>query len=256
MNAGRAGISNHGVIGMALKYQLDSLDGLDDATKQLYTEKDGKYVLDVEDVPDPSGGEDVEGLKRKRDELQDETKKVKRERDELKQELDEKGREGARNNGDIEALERSYQEKLEAKDKELEQVTQRYQSAIQDMTVNSEAQRLANELAVDGESANVLIPHIKQRLSVEERDGEFRTVVLDEGGKPSANKPDELKGEFAENPAFKRVVAGSKASGGGADGGDQGGGAAQKQVDRSTFEGWSPQQQAQHVKEGGSVTDE
>ena len=256
MNAGRAGISNHGVIGMALKYQLDSLDGLDDATKQLYTEKDGKYVLNVEGVPDPSGGEDVDGLKRKRDELQDEAKKAKRERDELKQKMEELDKGNARDKGDVEALEQSYQKKIEELDKQAKEREQKLQGAIQDMTVNSEAQRMAQELAVDGESANVLIPHIKQRLSVEERDGEFRTVVLDEGGKPSANKPDELKSEFAENPAFKRVVAGSKASGGGADGGDQGGGAAQKQVDRSTFESWSPQQQAQHVKDGGSVTDE
>jgi len=34
---------------MALKYTVDSLDGLDDGIKSLYIEKDGKFVLDVED---------------------------------------------------------------------------------------------------------------------------------------------------------------------------------------------------------------
>ncbi len=241
---------------MGLKYQLDSLDELDEATAALYKQDGDKYVLDVEGVPDPTGGEDVDGLKKKRDELQDEAKKAKKERDELRKQMEEQNREGARNNGDIEALEKSYQEKLEAKEKELEQTQQKYQGAIQDMTVNSEAQRMAQELAVDGESANVLIPHIKQRLSVEERDGEFRTVVLDNEGKPSASKPDELKSEIAENPAFKRVVAGSKATGGGADGGGQGGGAAQKTVTRSQWDQMGHAERAALAKEGGKVTDD
>ena len=32
---------------MALQYQLDKLDGLDDSISKLYVEKDGKFVLDV-----------------------------------------------------------------------------------------------------------------------------------------------------------------------------------------------------------------
>lgn len=38
---------------MALKYQLDSLDGLDDGVKALYTEVDGKFTLGVEGIPQP-----------------------------------------------------------------------------------------------------------------------------------------------------------------------------------------------------------
>lgn len=38
---------------MTLKYQLDSLDGLDDGVKALYTEADGKYTLGVEGIPQP-----------------------------------------------------------------------------------------------------------------------------------------------------------------------------------------------------------
>ena len=32
---------------MALQYQLENLDGMDEATAKLYIEKDGKFVLDV-----------------------------------------------------------------------------------------------------------------------------------------------------------------------------------------------------------------
>ncbi len=56
---------------MGLKYQLDTLDGLDDSVKSLYTEKEGKFVLGIEGLPQP---EDVSGLKAKVDELLGEKK--------------------------------------------------------------------------------------------------------------------------------------------------------------------------------------
>ena len=48
------------------KYQLDSLDGLDEGARAFYEEKDGKFQLKVEGIPQ---GEDVSGLKAKIDEL-------------------------------------------------------------------------------------------------------------------------------------------------------------------------------------------
>ena len=39
---------------MALKLTVDSVEGLDDATKALYQPKDGKFMLDVEGVEDTS----------------------------------------------------------------------------------------------------------------------------------------------------------------------------------------------------------
>mgnify|MGYP001092409499 CR=1 FL=1 len=54
-----------------LKFQLDSLDGVDEAVRALYTEKDGKFVLGIEGLPQQ---EDVSGLKAKVDELLGEKK--------------------------------------------------------------------------------------------------------------------------------------------------------------------------------------
>ena len=56
---------------MGLKYQLDTLDGLDDSVKSLYTEKEGKFVLGIEGLPQP---EEESGLKAKVDELLGEKK--------------------------------------------------------------------------------------------------------------------------------------------------------------------------------------
>lgn len=35
---------------MTLQYQVENLDGMDEATAQLYLEKDGKFVLDIDGV--------------------------------------------------------------------------------------------------------------------------------------------------------------------------------------------------------------
>ena len=51
MSAGRACKSSLGDKQMGLKYQLDTLDGLDDSVKSLYTEKEGKFVLGIEGLP-------------------------------------------------------------------------------------------------------------------------------------------------------------------------------------------------------------
>jgi len=72
-------------------------------------------------------------------------------------------------------------------------------------------------------SAGLLMPHIKSRLGVEEKDGQFVTVVHDSEGKPSALTLDELKVDISSNKAFAPVLAGYKASGGSADHGGDGG---------------------------------
>ncbi|MCF5010507.1 hypothetical protein GIW66_29755, partial [Pseudomonas lactis] len=56
---------------MTLKFQLDSLEGVDESVQALYVEKDGKFVLGIEGLPQP---EDVSGLKSKVQELLDEKK--------------------------------------------------------------------------------------------------------------------------------------------------------------------------------------
>ena len=94
---------------MTLKYQLDSLDGLDDNVRALYTEKDGKFVLGIEGIPQP---EDTSGLKAKVDELLAEKKAEKKRREEAEEAARQAAEESARKNGDVEALESSWKQKL------------------------------------------------------------------------------------------------------------------------------------------------
>jgi len=196
---------------MSLKYQVDNLDGIDDGIKGLYTEKDGKFILGIEGFPQQ---EDVSGLKAKVEELLSEKKAV-TERARLAAEESEKAKlDAAKKGGDVEALEKSYQQKIaEIENKFKVEIDQRDGSIIE-LTSGQTATKMAAELAVQG-SADVLLPHIKMRLRTEFREGKPVTVVLDKDGKPSANTVEDLKKEFISNPAFSPLIVASKASGAG-----------------------------------------
>lgn len=213
-----------------LKFQLDTLDGVDESVRPLYTEKDGKFVLGIEGLPQP---EDVSGLKSKVEELLGEKKAAEKARKEAEEAARLEREDAARKSGNVEELEKSWSEKYSRREAELngllEQERGSLGSQIRDLTVGRTATDIAAALAIPG-SAKALLPHIESRLSVELRDGKPTVVVLDQAGKLSASTLDELKAEFTNDPAFAPLIAGSKASGGGAQGAGNGGGAAKGNI--------------------------
>ncbi|NWD74829.1 hypothetical protein HX890_12015 [Pseudomonas gingeri] len=213
-----------------LKFQLDTLEGVDEAVRALYTEKDGKFVLGIEGLPQQ---EDVTGLKAKVDELLGEKKAAEKARKDAEEQARLEREEAARKSGNVEELEKSWSEKYNRRESELngmlEQERGTLSTQIRDLTVGRTATDIASALAIPG-SAKALLPHIERRLSVEQRDGKPVVVVLDQQGKLSAATLDELKAEFANDTAFAPLIAGSKASGGGAAGAGGGGGAAKGKI--------------------------
>ncbi|PIB57246.1 hypothetical protein [Pseudomonas sp. 2995-1] len=213
-----------------LKFQLDTLEGVDEAVRALYTEKDGKFVLGIEGLPQQ---EDVTGLKAKVDELLGEKKAAEKARKDAEEQARLEREEAARKSGNVEELEKSWSEKFNRREAELngllEQERGTLSTQIRDLTVGRTATDIASALAIPG-SAKALLPHIERRLSVEQRDGKPVVVVLDQQGKLSAATLDELKAEFANDTAFAPLIAGSKASGGGAAGAGGGGGAAKGKI--------------------------
>lgn len=214
------------------EYELDSLEGLEEAHKAFYEEKDGKFFLKVKGVPQPQNDD---GLRKKVDELLAEKKAEQQKRKEAEDLARQKEEENARKNGNIEALEKSWQEKLTKREAELLEQSKALESQVYQLTVGQTASTLANELAVSG-CSSVLLPHITGRLQVETVDGQVKVRVLDAQGKPSAATIDDLKKEFRDNPAFKPLIAASHASGGGANGANPGGGAAKKPSEMTTAE--------------------
>lgn len=215
---------------MTLKYQIDSLEGLDESIQAMYAEKDGKFVLAIEGLPQQ---EDVSGLKAKVQELLDEKKAEADKRKAAEEQARLEREEALRKSGNVEELEKSWSEKYSRREAELTSALEAerttLQGQIRDLTVGRTATEIATTLAVPG-SAKALLPHIERRLSVEQRDGKPTVVVLDAAGKLSAATLDELKAEFTNDPAFAPLIAGSKASGGGAGGAGKGGGAAKGNI--------------------------
>ena len=215
---------------MGLKYQLDTLEGVDDTVRALYTEKDGKFVLGIEGLPQH---EDVTGLKSKVEELLGEKKAAEKARKDAEEQARLEREEAARKSGNVEELEKSWSEKYNRREAELngmlEQERGTLSGQIRDLTVGRTATDIASALAVQG-SAKALLPHIERRLSVEQREGKPVVVVLDAQGKLSAATLDELKAEIANDAAFAPLIAGSKASGGGAGGAGGGGGAPKGKI--------------------------
>lgn len=71
---------------MALKALLETLDGVDDAVKPFYAERDGKFVLDVDGVDDHP---DVANLKNAYQRTKDDREKAKSEAASLKTQIEE-----------------------------------------------------------------------------------------------------------------------------------------------------------------------
>lgn len=173
--------------------------------------------------------------------LEVKNKELLQEKSEAKKLADKATQEAARKSGDVEALEKSWQEKLAAETAGRDKQIGDLNGMVNRITVGAEASRLAAELALPG-SADVLLPHISQRMVVEIKDGAPTVRVLDKNGKPSALTVADLKKEIEENAAFAPLLIGSKASGAGPAGGN-GKTAAAQVVKREKFNAMTPAQQ-------------
>lgn len=192
------------------KLTKEEFDALTDEQKAMYKEAGDGYQIQIDGMPDIP---DVSGLQKKVDELLSE-KKSEQEKRRLAEDAAKKAaEEQARKNGDIESLEKSWSEKLSTREKELLAQLQEKDTSLRTLLVDNVAQSLAAKLA--GDSAALIMPHIKSRLAVE--DG--KTRVVDAAGQPSALTIDELEKEFRGNQLFAPVIIGSKATGTGGDGG-------------------------------------
>lgn len=248
---------------MALKYKLDSLDGLDEATKALYEKKGDKFVLKVEGVEDG----DVTGLKNQVETLLGETKELKKkmkEKDDAEAAAREEARkaheDAAAKKGDVEALRKSADERVAAAVAETEgkykPQVEKLNANMRRMLIDNVAVTTASKIGLKGSEA-LLIPHITARLDVEERNGEYVTVIKDGKGQASTLTLADLEKEFQGNAAFAPVIAGSNGSGGGAGGNqNKGGGAAgAKTMKRADFDAKTPADRDAFMKDGGTLTE-
>jgi multidrug efflux pump subunit AcrA (membrane-fusion protein) len=154
----------------------------------------------------------------------------------------------AKKSGDVEALEKSWAEKLKQIESEKENQLSGLKSMLDNVTRGATAATIAAELF--GQHAELMRPHLDGRLRTEIIDGKPQVRVVDQNGNLSAMTLDDLKNEFKNSARFAPFVVGSRASGGHpagkAGGGDQ-------TVTRSAFDAMGPIQRAEFMKAGGKV---
>jgi hypothetical protein len=237
-----------------LSLKLDSLENIDESLQGLYEQTDTGYQLKVTGIPEPEK-EDLSGLKNKVDELLREKKAASQKAREAAEEAEAARLEAAKKGNDTEALDKSWQEKFNAREVELKKELEELSGTLVKLTSGQTATKIAAEIAVQG-SADVLLPHLERRLRTEFRDGSPVTVVLDKDGKPSAMSIDELKAEFQNSAAFAPLIVGTKANGAGRTGGNESSGAGVNEVSRSEFDRMNQAQRANFAKNGGKLKDD
>lgn len=213
---------------MALKFAVKTLEEVPEALRDQYVEdKEVGFKLAVEGIEDPAElrrakARESEGRKAAEKKLAD-IEAAQAAKDE---EIRKANEENAKKTGNIDALNKSWQEKydrdLAAKDATYKPAMQSMEEDLTREMIDRHATSLAASIALPG-SENVMFPHIRNRLRIETRDGKRTTVVVDKEGKTSAMTLDDLKKEFMADKSFAPLLVGSRASGGGSGGGKGGG---------------------------------
>lgn len=223
---------------MALKLTItkDEHTALDAALQALYNADGDNFKLTVD------GLEDTGALKRAKDREALNAKEAKERADALQAQLDEIAareadldKDSKRKKGDIDALEKSWKETADKREKAALDKVEAMKAQMQNLLVGNVAQSLASELFTVPEA---MVDFVQKRLRAE-FDGDVPTTrVLDANGQPSALSIDDFKKELLDNPKLKGILVASNASGGGAGngGGSGAGGSTKKLADMSDAE--------------------
>lgn len=184
------------------------------------------------------------------DRLEEKNRELIAEKGQAKSEAQKAAEEAAKKAGDVDALEKSWQEKLDSAVSEKDAQIAKLQATVGDMTSGAAARKMAADIALPG-SADVLMPHIERRLKTEMGDGGAIVRVLDRDGKPSALSIEDLQKEISEDKAFSPLIVGSKATGAGEPGGK--GNPTAKTVTREQWDEMGDKDRMDFVKDGGKV---
>ena len=202
--------------------ELDSIDGLDDSTKILYTKDGDKFKLNsiVADFQTRVGQMDG-----KIAELLKETKQFKgkaKDAAELAaikaQEVEDKKLADMEKNKDFEAYKKSMGEKHTNELQILTDEIESYKSIAINQSSGHDAMKMASDIAltVNGVStAGHLEPQFAKRLRTNFVDGKAVVEVLDKDGNLSAMTQKELLEEIKNLPENAMLITGSKGKGAG-----------------------------------------
>ena len=205
---------------------------LSDAIKELYKSEGDAYILDLED--DDTGAlkraKDREAAQRK--EAEQRNQELKAQIEELTAKLEDGSNADARKRGDIETLEKSWQDKQAKIEKEYQDKLNGVTSKYSETLLESEAKAIAAK--VFGDNATLGVRFVRDRLAPDVESGTVK--VLDEKGQISSLTSEELITEFRTTETYAPLVQSGKGSGSGAPGNKNSGSVLKKQSDYNATE--------------------
>jgi len=183
---------------------------------------------------------DLEAERESRKKLEAKNREILQEKADAKKAADEAAAAAAKKSGDVEALEKSWQDKIKLIVEEKDSVISVKDKALRKATIDAKATEMAADIALP-KSAKKVKRFIEDRLDIRiDDDGNVTYIILDANGKPSASTLDELRQDVQNDEGLAPMLVGSKGSGGG-DVGKGGKGGASK-VTRSEFDAMNPTQ--------------
>jgi len=195
---------------MAIKRKIskEEFEKLPDILKSEYEEKGGSYIAIID-----GDDEAVEALKKAKEHESNAHKETKTKMKELEDRLNTMDYDGKKKNNDIEAIEKSWSEKLANREKELsgerDSLKSMLSSSLRDATIASIASKI-----VKPDAQRLFKKSIEERFNVE-LDGDKPAIrILDREGKPSAMSLDDFEKEILADKEYSSILVGSKASGG------------------------------------------
>lgn len=175
---------------MGLKYSVETLDDVDEQYRDLYTEKNGKYVLDAEGLPEP---EDNSGLKtalerereaRKKYEKQikawEKTGKSPDEIAELLAAREETERKKAEEEGDFDKLLSQHRSKWEKEKDELASELEAARASERSAIINTSLMAALTKAGATEEGIDLLPDRLSNRIKFE-REGTERVIKIVSG---------------------------------------------------------------------------
>lgn len=191
---------------MAMKKKItaEEYGKLSDVMKAEYISDGDGFKLDLSD------DEDTGPLKRALERSKARTAELESAAEELQREKDELARADALKNKDVATLQKQWDKDKETAVAAERQRVEKAHAFITKQLGDTVAERMARDLT---DSHALMLPHIRSRIGVHMEDGDFRTVVLDANGQPTAASIDDLAKEFRENKSFSAIMRVSKASG-------------------------------------------
>jgi hypothetical protein len=253
---------------MALQLVVDSLDGIPDALKGEYAEKDGKFHLNVDGIEDTSGLKSA--LDKERTKARDFEKKVKRwealgktdeEISKLLADHEEAARKKAESEGDFDKVLKQHQDKWAKEKGDLERELTAARTSERGAIIGTGVLAALTKAGATEEGLDLLPDRLSARVNPETVDGKRVLKIMQADGEtPMAGSGkdglatlDDLVKEAASK--WPSLFKGTGNSGSGKEPGKGGFGNSGKTITRADWEKMSPAEKQSKHRDGFKVVD-